>query len=140
MPDTSPPQTPDVPPPAAGEPPGATAALIVYGLYALSGVIALGSAGVHAAPLLSTIGLIGLIIAYVKRGDAQGSWTHSHLAYLIRTFWWALGASLIGWLCALTLILLPIGWLIWLGAAVWILYRVIRGYLYFKDGKALPMN
>lgn len=135
-------QEPVTPPLVAApvvEPP-VSAALIVYALYTLAGVMALATAGTHTAPLLSTVGVIGLIIAYVKRSDAAGTWVASHIAYLIRTFWWALGLSAIGFLFAITFIGLPVAWLIWFGAAVWILYRVVRGYLYFKDSKLLPMN
>ena len=48
----------------AAEPP-VTAALIVYALYALTAAISLFSAGLHAAPLWSVVGVIGLIIASV---------------------------------------------------------------------------
>lgn len=128
-----------LPPPQAGEPP-VTAALVVYALYTLSGVMALATAGTHTAPLLSTIGLVGLIIAYVKRSDAAGTWVASHLSFLIRTFWWALAASVLGLLFAITILGIPIALVIWFLAGVWIIYRVVRGYLYFKDSKPLPMN
>ncbi len=127
------------PPPAAAEPP-VTAALVVYALFALAGAVALATAGTHAAPLLSTVGVIGLIIAYVKRADAQGTWVASHLSYLIRTFWWALAASALGVLFAITLLGIPIAIAVWFLTGIWIIYRIIRGYLYFKDSKPLPMN
>lgn len=132
----------DIPPPAVipappVEPP-VTAALIVYALYALTAAISLFSAGIHAAPLWSIVGVIGLVIAYVKKGDAQGTWVESHLRFLIRTFWWGLGASVLGWLLFITLLLIPVAFLIWIGTSLWILYRIVRGYLYFKDSKPIP--
>jgi uncharacterized membrane protein len=136
--DSSTPASPPLPP-TATQPP-VTAALVVYALYALSGAIALATAGLHTAPLLSTVGVIGLVIAYVKRGEASGTWVASHLAYLIRTFWWAFGASVVGWLFAITIIGLVIAVPIWFITGIWILYRVIRGYLYFKDSVAIPIN
>ncbi|MBS0321022.1 MAG: hypothetical protein JSR18_10815 [Proteobacteria bacterium] len=130
---------PASPPPVAAEPP-VTAALVVYALYTLAGVVALATAGTHAAPLLSTVGVVGLIIAYVKRGDARGTWVASHFTYLIRTFWWALAASAVGVLFFITFLGIPIALAIWFFTGIWILYRIIRGYLYFKDSRPLPMN
>ncbi len=136
----------EIPPPvavpaAAAEPP-TTAALVVYALYALTAAVSLFSAGFHIVPLLSMIGVIGLIIAYVKRSDARGTWVESHLGYLIRTFWWALAAGivcwLLGWVLAITIIGIPLALLLWIATPLWIVYRIIRGYLYFKDSKPIP--
>lgn len=131
----------DFPPPvviaAAAEPP-ATAALIVYALYALTAAISLFSAGLHAAPLWSVVGVVGLIIAYVKKGDARGTWVESHLRMLISTFWWGFCAALLGWLLFITILLIPVSFLIWIATSLWIIYRIVRGYLYFKDSKPIP--
>jgi uncharacterized membrane protein len=89
---------------------------------------------------MSVIGVVGLIIAYVKRSDAAGTWVASHLAYLIRTFWWALAASVLGILFAVTILGLIFALPIWFLEGVWIVYRVVRGYLYFKESKPLPIN
>ncbi len=136
----------DIPPPAlpvpAAEPP-VSAALVVYALYALTAAVSLFSAGFHIVPLLSMIGVVGLIIAYVKRGDARGTWVASHLSYLIRTFWWAMLFGIVcwivGWLFAVTLIGIPIALLVWIATPIWIIYRIIRGYLWFKDSQPVPV-
>jgi uncharacterized membrane protein len=134
------PQTPMSPPPVVAPP--VSAALVVYALYALAAVVSLISAGLHTAPLWSVVGVIGLVICYVKLGDARGTWVESQLRYLIRTFWWGLLIAVIcwtfGWLFAITLIGLPIALLLWIAAPAWIIYRIIRGYLLFKDSKPIP--
>jgi hypothetical protein len=38
----------------------------------------------------------------------------------------------------LILIGIPIALLIWFVASIWVIYRVIRGYLLFKDSKPIP--
>ena len=38
----------------------------------------------------------------------------------------------------LVLIGIPIAFLIWAVASIWVIYRVIRGYLLFKDSKPIP--
>lgn len=136
----------DFPQPAAMpvptiEPP-VSAALVVYALYALTAAVSLLSAGFHIVPLLSLVGVIGLIIAYMKRGAARGTWVASHFSFLIRTFWWAMLfgilAWILGWIFAITLIGIPIALLLWLATPAWIIYRIIRGYLYFKDSRPIP--
>ena len=134
----------DYPPPAttAGQTP-VTAALIVYALFAITaigGVI--GSGFVMFAPLFAILGIVGVIVAYVKRGEARGTWTESHFDWLISTFWWSLLWSVlvavIGGLLMLVLIgflLVPIGLAI---VSIWVIYRVIRGYLLFKDERPVP--
>src|SRR5437763_14012797 len=64
--------------------------LVVYILFALAAVVALVGHGMAVgAPLLTLIGIVAVIIAYVKRDDARGTWTESHLTWLIATFWWS---------------------------------------------------
>ena len=71
-------------------------------------MVALVSSGLPvAAPLMGIVGIAGLIVAYVKRDDAAGTWVNSHFTWLIRTFWWSLLWSVLGWLTLLTL-----GWIL----------------------------
>jgi uncharacterized membrane protein len=131
----------DYPPPAGtAEQPLITATLIVYALFgfaAISGVVSSGL--VVFAPLVAIAGIVGVIVAYVKRDEARGTWVESHIDWLIATFWWSLLWSVIvgvvGVLLMLVLIgflLLPIGLAI---VSIWVVYRVVRGYMAFKDSQ-----
>jgi uncharacterized membrane protein len=120
--------------------PPTTSTLVAYLLFALAAVTQIAGSGlVVPAPLLTIVGIIGVVIAYVQRGDARGTWVESHLTWLIRTFWWSTIWAVIGWivflLFAIILIGLALGPLIWGATAIWVLYRVIRGALLFKDSK-----
>ena len=113
--------------------------LVVYLLFALAAAVALVGHGMAVgAPLLTIIGIVAVIIAYVKRDDARGTWTESHLTWLIRTFWWSLLWNCLGWVVAITIIGLPLAITIWVITTIWVIYRLVRGYLYFKDSKAIP--
>jgi uncharacterized membrane protein len=123
--------------------PPTTAALLAYVLLGFAALTQIGSSGlVVPAPLLTLIGVIGVIIAYVKRSEARGTWLESHMTWLIRTFWWSTIWAVIGWivliLLAIVLVGFALGPLIWAVTAIWVLYRVIRGVLYYKDQKAIP--
>jgi uncharacterized membrane protein len=127
---------------AAGGPP-ISAGLLAYALFGTAAVIALVSSGFHfVAPLMGLVGIAGLIVAYVKRGDAQGTWVASHFTWLIRTFWYSLFWGVVGGVVLLVLgiilIGIPIALLIWAVASIWVIYRVIRGYLAFKESRPIP--
>lgn len=71
--------------------------------------------------------IIALLIDFVKRDDAAGTWQASHFSWRIRSVLWA------GVLYVLTLPLwvfpLPIvgGWIAWAIISLWFLYRIVRG-------------
>lgn len=141
----------DFPPPAASPASSAQtarplptgAALLVYALFALAALIGVASHGFPLfAPLFGLIGLIAIIVAYLKRGEAAGSWLASHFRWLIRTFWWSLLWALIGGFVLVTLGLvligIPIAIAIWAVDTIWVIYRVIRGYLLFHSSQPVP--
>src|ERR1044071_8490058 len=101
---------PQLPPAGAGVPPQSliSTTLVVYALFAVAAIAGLVSAGLLSTPLLGLIGLIALIIAYVKRGEAAGTWLQSHYRWLIRTFWFSVLWNIVGWLAVVTLIGIPI--------------------------------
>jgi len=113
--------------------------LLVYALFGVADVIALASSGFPLiAPLTGLVGIIALIIAYVKRGEAQGTWLASHYRWLIRTFWFSLLLGCIGALVFITLIGIPIAFAIWIATTVWVIYRLIRGFILFQESKPIP--
>jgi len=75
-----------------------------------------------ASLVLGITGLIGVIIAYMNKGDAP-TWAKSHFQYQIRTFWIGILASLIG---AAT-VAIGIGFLIMLAVLIWLIVRCIKG-------------
>jgi uncharacterized membrane protein len=76
--------------------------------------------------------VIGVIIAYVKRDDARGTWLDSHLQWQIRTFWWALFWSVIGF--ALIWVF-GLGFLVLAVVYFWTIYRVVKGWLKLTERK-----
>ena len=117
--------------------------LIVYALFGAAAIVGLASSAFPPVALLvGLIGIIGLILAYVKRGDAAGTWLASHYRWLIRTFWFSLLWGMIGGLAlvllGLILIGFPIAFGIWIATTIWVLYRLIRGYVLFHDSKPVP--
>jgi uncharacterized membrane protein len=116
---------------------------LVYALHTLSLVIgAFGAATVIGAFLFGWPSIIAVIVNYVKRGEARGTWLESHFAWQIRTFWYALlWAVVVGLLGALFAIVV-VGFAIWaiglFALGVWAIYRVARGWLRLKDRLPMP--
>ena len=76
---------------------------------------------------------IAIIINYVKRENAQGTWIESHFRWQIRTFWFGLLWFVLGGLT----FFIVIGWVILFAAALWLIYRILKGWLNLNDGKPM---
>jgi uncharacterized membrane protein len=121
-----------------------TTAHIVYALHALSLVIgAFGAASIIGAFIFGWPSIIAVVINYVKRSDARGTWLESHFNWQIRTFWYALLWAALVFVVSVPLALVLIGFGTWfLGMfvlGIWAIYRIARGWLALKDGKPLPV-
>lgn len=77
--------------------------------------------------------IVAIVINYVKLDEIRGTWLASHFRWQIRTFWFA-----IIWL-ALGFITMPlvIGFFILFANAVWVIYRITKGWLYLNDKKVM---
>jgi uncharacterized membrane protein len=95
---------------------------LIYGLFSL-GLLSAGFFGI------ATIGAI--VLAYLKRGDAAGTVYAAHFDWIIRTFWW----SLLWFALSALATFIFIGWLTGLIALVWVVYRVIKGWLALFDNQ-----
>jgi uncharacterized membrane protein len=104
----------------AGTPPQ-TWAIVVWGLFIASCFTA------------TMTGIVGVIIAYVKRGDLAGTPFESHMTSAIRTFWISLIVGIIGFV----LVFVGIGFIILGLLTLWQLFRAIRGLIRALDGQPI---
>ena len=95
-------------------------AVVVYALYTASLVTGITM-------------IVGLVIAYIKRAAAAGTWLESHYRWQIRTFWWGLLWWTIGFITTLILV----GFAILFAATIWFVYRIAKGWLALRDGKEI---
>ncbi len=131
-----------------GEPAGATPDLdgskawghVMYALHAFSAFGGLfGASGIVFGFLLGGASIIAVILNYITRSNVNGTWLETHWRWQLRTFWlaaaWALGAMVL----AVTIIGIPVALVIWGVLSIWLLYRVIRGWLALVDKKPMPV-
>jgi uncharacterized membrane protein len=115
---------------------------VVYALHAfslLTGII--GTATVVGAFLTGWPSIIAVILNYIKRSEARGTWLESHFRWQIRTFWFGLlwislcGAFIIATLgIGLLFVWLPIGLV-----GLWFVYRIIRGWVTLSDRRPMDL-
>jgi len=97
-----------------------TIVTIVYALQALSF-------------FLGITFIVAVIINYVKKDDVRDTWLESHFRWQIRTFWFACLWSILGLIGAFFIV----GYFVWVANAVWVIYRIAKGWLCLNDGKEM---
>jgi uncharacterized membrane protein len=102
--------------------------------YALHLIVAVGALvpGGQMGPLLL---IVALVVDFVKRDEAAGTWQESHFSWRIRSTLWA------GLLYLLTfplflLLYLP-GWIAWTLISIWFLYRIVKGMVAMNNNRAV---
>jgi uncharacterized membrane protein len=116
---------------------------LIYALHALSVLVGVvGAASIVGSFIFGVPSIVAVIMNYARRREVAGTWLESHFSWQIRTFWWALGWSIIVLIVSAPLMLVIIGFatavigLLLIGA--WVLYRVVRGWLALRDLRPLP--
>ena len=103
---------------------------VIYGLHAAAVVIGVtSSATVAGGFVFSLPSLIAVFLNYLKRGDVRGTWLESHFVWQIRTFWFTLLWLVVYGLLIITLIGIPLAWILIALLGLWVGYRVVRGWL-----------
>ena len=116
---------------------------LIYALHALGLAIgAFGAASVLGSFLFGWPSIIAVIIGYVKRGEARGTWLESHFGWQIRTFWYALAWALLVALISLPLTVIVVGFGTWVAGllllGIWAIYRVARGWMRLNAHQPMP--
>jgi uncharacterized membrane protein len=116
-----------------------TLTYVIYGLHAFSAVTGLTtSVLIVTAFLFGWPSIIAVILNYVKRSDVRGTWLDSHFSWQIRTFWYSLLWLVVGAVLFVTVVGIPVAYVIWWVTGVWVLYRIIRGALALSSERPMP--
>jgi uncharacterized membrane protein len=97
---------------------------IAYGLFAI-GILSMGMFGAAA--------VAAVILLFVKRADAAGTVYALHFDWMLYTCWW--GAL---WFAVSALAtLVYIGWVGVAGTGIWVIYRLIKGWLALYESRTV---
>ena len=111
---------------------------IMYALHAFSALMGvISSAAVVTAFLTGWPSILAIVLNYVKRADVRGTWLESHFRWQRRTFWYAVLWVAIAIVLAVTIVGIPLAWIIVVITGMWVLYRIIRGWLALNDGRPI---
>lgn len=102
--------------------------------YILHLVVAVGAIvpGGQFGPALL---IVALVIDFVKRDEARGTWQESHFSWRIRSVLWAVALYLLtSWLW---LIFVVPGWIAWGLISIWFLYRIVKGMVAMNANRAV---
>jgi uncharacterized membrane protein len=114
---------------------------IVYALHALSLLIGVTTAAtIVGAFVFGVPSIIAVVINYIKRGEAKGTFLESHFRWQIRTFWFALLWCVIGGMLFITIVGIPLALAVFFATGIWAIYRIARGWLALRDRKPMYTN
>jgi uncharacterized membrane protein len=115
-----------------------TVANVVYALHAFAIVVGIaGTATVVGSFVGSLPSIAAVILNYVKRGDARGTWAESHYRWQIRTFWFAILWVALAALLFVTVIGIPFAFAILGLVTLWLAYRIGKGWLRLRDARPM---
>ncbi len=115
-----------------------TVANVVYALHSFAIVVGIaGSATVVGSFLMSLPSIAAVVLNYIKRSDARGTWVASHYRWQIRTFWFSIFWVLLASVLFVTVLGIPFAFGILGVLTIWLAYRIGKGWLRLRDGRPM---
>lgn len=118
---------------------------VVYALHSLSiliGLFAFG-ASIVGAFIFSWPSILAVVLNYIFRGDARGTYLETHFSWQIRTFWLAALYLVLVFMVGLPLAFVGVGFfLIPMGCLVlgiWVAWRIVYGWIRLFGHAPLPL-
>lgn len=87
-----------------------------------------------ASFLTGVTAIIGVVLAFVWRGEPKADWELSHYQYLINTFW----IGLVGGILGFVLMIVLIGFLILPAVSIWVIVRTVMSLLRAQKREPMP--
>ena len=117
-----------------------TLAHVIYALHAFSALTGLASSVLVVTTFVTGWpSIIAVILNYVKRSAVRDTWLDSHFGWQIRTFWFALLWLLVGGVAFVTMVGIPVALAVWILTGLWVLYRIVRGWMTLSAEKPMPL-
>lgn len=111
---------------------------VLYGMHGFSALMGiLTPAFVVTSFLAGWPSIIAVIVNYIKRNEVRGTYLDSHFGWQLRTFWYALLWVVVMGLLIVTIIGIPFAMLVGIAIGIWVIYRIVRGWLALFERKAI---
>jgi uncharacterized membrane protein len=103
---------------------------LIYALHAIAVFVGVTSAATVAGGFVFGLpSLLAVFLNYLKRGDVAGTWLESHFRWQIRTFWFTALWLVVYGLLIVTIVGIPLAWMLIAVLGFWVGYRVVRGWV-----------
>ncbi|HQZ01371.1 MAG TPA: YccF domain-containing protein [Thauera sp.] len=114
---------------------------LIYALHAFAVFTGLvGSATIIGSFVASLPSIAAIVLNYWNQTAVRGTWLESHFRWQIRTFWFAVLWIVVAVVMLLTVIGIPFALLVMGLAGLWVLYRVVRGWLALIGRRSMPLD
>lgn len=113
---------------------------VMYALHSLAVLIGVTTFHTIIGSFIGSLpSIVAVVMNYARRSATHGTFIESHFRWQLRTFWFAVLWAFAAVLAFMTIIGIPAAILGLIVLTVWIIYRLLRGWLALRDKKPMPV-
>ncbi len=113
---------------------------VMYALHSLAVLIGVTTFHTIIGSFIGSLpSIVAVVMNYVRRSATHGTFIESHFRWQLRTFWFAVLWAFAAVLAFVTIIGIPAALIGLIVLTVWIIYRLLRGWLALRDKKPMPV-
>jgi uncharacterized membrane protein len=111
---------------------------VMYALHSLAVLIGITTFHTIVGSFIGSIpSIVAVVMNYARRSATRGTLLESHFRWQLRTFWFAVLWACVCVLFMVTIIGIPAALVGLLALTVWIIYRLVRGWLALRDKRPM---
>lgn len=111
---------------------------VMYALHSLAVLIGVTTFHTIIGSFIGSLpSIVAVVMNYVRRSATRGTFLESHFRWQLRTFWFAVLWTCVAALAFVTIIGIPVALVGLFALAIWIIYRLARGWLALRDKRPM---
>ena len=111
---------------------------VMYALHSLAVLIGITTFHTIIGSFIGSLpSIVAVVMNYARRSATRGTLLESHFRWQLRTFWFAVLWACLSFLFMATIIGIPAALLGLLALTIWIIYRLVRGWLALRDKRPM---
>src|SRR6266480_5951801 len=111
---------------------------VMYALHSLAVLIGITTFHTIVGSFIGSLpSIVAVVMNYVRRSATRGTLLESHFRWQLRTFWFAVLWACLSFLFMATIIGIPAALVGLLALTIWIVYRLVRGWLALRDKRPM---
>lgn len=111
---------------------------VMYALHSLAVLIGITTFHTIVGSFIGSIpSIVAVVMNYARRSATRGTYLESHFRWQLRTFWFAVLWACVSVLVMLTIIGIFAGLAGLAALTIWIIYRLVRGWLALRDKRPM---